>query len=427
VVTGHRGWERDGLGKSGQTIIVGPDYLLRTNLRQFLENPEAFLAELKANGVPETKLDRIRTYKTSTLQFEEKLPSVTAALQGREGTTIEKSSLGSNLVLVSFMPLNMEGLHWMIESRMHLDEALMPVRKMRRLFSWWGVGLFLLTVVAALFMTQQILRPVNALVEAAKKVAAGDLNAKVEWKYKDELGVLSDTFNSMTQSIREKTELIEQKNRENEALLLNILPPEIATRLKEGEQEIADSFGQVTVLFGDIVGFTAMSSKMSAGAVVDMLDGLFSRFDQAAKELGIEKIKTIGDCYMAVSGLPTPCADHTERMAQMALRMVKATEEYGREKGLDLRLRIGLNTGPVVAGVIGKMKFIYDLWGDTVNLASRMESTGVPGEIQVTRSVYERLKDGFELESRGAIEVKGKGEIETWILHGQLKSVEAPA
>jgi len=427
VVTGHRGWEKDGLGKSGQTVLVGSDYLVRTNVRQYLENPEAFLSEVKASGASDVTLNRIRTYKTTILQFEAKLPSVTAALGGQEGTTIEKSIPGSDLSLVSFMPLNMEGLHWVIESRMYLSEALKPVRDMRRLFGWWGLGLFLLTVGAALFTTQQILRPVNALVEAAKRVAAGDLDAKVEWKWKDELGVLSDTFNSMTQSIREKTELIEQKNRENEALLLNILPPEIAARLKGGEQEIADSFGQVTVLFGDIVGFTALSSKMSAGAVVDMLDGLFSRFDQAAKELQIEKIKTIGDCYMAVAGLPTPCADHTERMARMALRMLKATEEYGKEKGLDLRLRIGLNTGPVVAGVIGKMKFIYDLWGDTVNLASRMESTGVPGEIQVTRSVYERLKDDFELASRGAIEVKGKGEIETWILHGQLKSVEAPA
>jgi len=427
VVTGHRGWEKDGLGKSGQIVIVGEDYLVRTNIRQYLEDPEAFLASLKASGVPEVKLDRIRAYKTTTLQFEAKLPSVTAALQGQEGTIIEKAITGPHLSLVSFMPLNIEGLHWMIESRMYLDEALTPVRQMRRLFGWWGLGLFLLTVAAALLMTRQILRPINALVAAAKKVAAGDLTAEVHWKWKDELGVLSDTFNSMTKSIREKTEVIEQKNRENEALLLNILPPEIATRLKGGEQEIADSFGQVTVLFGDIVGFTSLSSKMSAGAVVDMLDGLFSRFDQAAKELRIEKIKTIGDCYMAVSGLPTPCADHTERMAQMALRMVKATEEYGKEKGLDLRLRIGLNTGPVVAGVIGKMKFIYDLWGDTVNLASRMESTGVPGEIQVTRSVYERLKDGFELESRGAIEVKGKGQIETWLLHGQLKSVEAEA
>jgi class 3 adenylate cyclase len=182
--------------------------------------------------------------------------------------------------------------------------------------------------------------------------------------------------------------LIEQKNRENERLLLNILPREIANRLKEGESEIADNFADVTVLFGDLVGFTALSSKTPAAEIVEMLNGLFSRFDQAAKELGIEK------------------------------------RQYGQEKDLNLQLRIGLNSGPVVAGVIGTTKFIYDLWGDTVNLASRMESTGVPGQIQVTRSVYEQLKDRFELESRGTIQVKGKGEIETWLLHAQLRAEE---
>ena len=425
VMTNKRGWQREGLGQTGEAVIVGQDYLLRTNARQYLENPEAYLARLKENGVSEEKLDRIRTYKTTILQTSAKFPSVTAALAGKEGTTIERNARGRGTAsLVAYTPLHIEGLNWAIASRMFLTEALKPVSEMQRLFSWWGAGLLLLTVVAAWYMTRQILRPVNALVAAAKEVAAGDLTAHVEWKYKDELGILSDTFNSMTKSIREKTELIEQKNRENEALLLNILPPEIATRLKGGEHEIADSFADVTVLFGDLVGFTALSSETSAAEIVDMLNGLFSLFDEAAHDLGIEKIKTIGDCYMAVCGLPSPCSDHAERMALMALRMRDATEQYGKERGQNLCLRIGLNSGPVVAGVIGATKFIYDLWGDTVNLASRMESTGVPGEIQVTRSVYERLKDSFEFENRGVVQVKGKGEIETWLLHGQLHAAE---
>jgi class 3 adenylate cyclase len=424
VMSGRRGWEMDGLGKTGQSVMVGQDYLLRNNVRGFLEDPERFCAQLRANGIPEETIKKIQLYKTTILQLQAKVPSVTAALEGKEGTATEPSMFGQRLNLTSYMPLNMEGLHWAIESRMNLDEALKPVTEMRRLFSWWGLGLFLLTVSAALFVTRQILRPINALVAATQRVGTGDLNARVEWKWKDEFGELSDTFNAMTKSIREKTELIEQKNRENERLLLNILPVEIANRLKSGEQEIADSFAEVTVLFGDLVGFTAMSSKMSADEVVDMLNGLFSLFDQAARELGIEKIKTIGDCFMAVCGLPKPCSDHAERMARMALRMLGATRDYGIEKGLNLQLRIGLNSGPVVAGVIGMIKFIYDLWGDTVNLASRMESTGVPGQIQVTRSVYEQLKDSFEFESRGFVQVKGKGEIEAWLLHGQLKPVE---
>jgi len=424
VVTGRRMWEADGLGQTGQTVIAGADYRVRTNPRQFLTDPEGFLASLKAAGTSEAELKRIREYRTAILQLAVPLPSVTAGLNGKEGDVIERVGKEKRLAMASYMPLHIPGLHWMIESRMRLDEALKPVKDMRRLFWWWGAGLLLLAVLAAWLLMRQILRPISALLAAVKRVKEGDLSAKVEWKWKDELGMLSDTFNSMTKSIREKTELIEEKNRENEALLLNILPGEIAARLKNHMGEIADSFADVTVLFGDLVGFTSLSSKIPPDRVVEMLNGLFSRFDQAANELHIEKIKTIGDCYMAVCGLPKPCENHAEKMARMALRMVAATREYGLEHGLDLRLRIGLNSGPVVAGVIGTSKFIYDLWGDTVNLASRMESTGVPGEIQVTRSVYEHLKEEFEFESRGMVQVKGKGEVETWLLHGHLQPAE---
>ena len=168
--------------------------------------------------------------------------------------------------------------------------------------------------------------------------------------------------------------------------------------------------------FADIVGFTAMSSEMPPADVVSLLNGLFTRFDDAAHELGIEKIKTVGDAYMAVCGLPVPVPDHAERMVRMAIRMVHITREHAMEHHVEMKLRVGINSGPVVAGVIGKSKYIYDLWGDTVNLASRMESGGMPDAIQVTRSVYEKLKDEFVFESRGTIEVKGKGGVEAWLL-----------
>jgi class 3 adenylate cyclase len=209
---------------------------------------------------------------------------------------------------------------------------------------------------------------------------------------------------------------IDRLRRENERLLLNILPGPIADRLKAGETRIADQFGAITVLFADIVNFTVMSSRLEAREVVDLLDKLFSQFDAAARELGVEKIKTIGDAYMAVCGLPCACPDHAARMLQMAQRMVAIGREYSRTCGRTVQLRIGLNSGPVVAGVIGQSKFIYDLWGDTVNVASRMESQGLPDTIQVTRSVYDQLKDAYPFEWRGVIEVKGKGAVETWLL-----------
>ena len=233
---------------------------------------------------------------------------------------------------------------------------------------------------------------------------------------RDEIGQLCLAFNGMIDEISQKNVVIENKNRENEELLLNVLPAPIANRLRGGEQGIADGFAEVTVAFADLVGFTAMSSEMPPANVVALLNGLFTRFDDAAHELGIEKIKTVGDAYMAVCGMPVQVPDHAERMVRMAIRMVHITREHAMEHHVEMKLRVGINSGPVVAGVIGKSKYIYDLWGDTVNLASRMESGGMPDTIQVTRSVYEKLKDEFVFESRGTIEVKGKGSVEAWLL-----------
>jgi len=427
VMTGGRVWEREGLGRTGQAVVIGSDYLLRSNNRRFLENPDAFLASLKAKGTPEAQINRIRRLNSTVLELAVRLPSVTDALAGKEGTTTESWPFADGSELVAFQPLHIPGLHWIVESRMNMNEVLQSVRQLQGLFGKWGGGLLLLTVLAAFFITALIVRPVKALIRAAVRVAAGDFTAGVRWKWKDELGLLADAFNAMTYSIREKTEIIEQKNRENEALLLNILPAEIASRLKAGEASIADGFADVTVLFGDLVGFTVLSGEIPAAELVDLLNGLFVRFDEAAGEFGIEKIKTIGDCYMAVCGLPRRYPDHAERMARMALRMAEATRRYSEETGKNLQIRIGLHSGPVVAGVIGARKFIYDLWGDTVNIASRMESTGVPGQIQVTRSVYERLQGHFDLESRGVIKVKGKGDIETWLLLREAQVVEVSA
>ena len=224
-------------------------------------------------------------------------------------------------------------------------------------------------------------------------------------------------FNAHELLARVNTHLtMDRLRRENERLLLSILPESIADRLKSGDKRIADRFEEVTVLFADIVSFTELAAGMPAHVLVELLNDLFTRFDLAAQKLGIEKIKTIGDAYMAVCGLPEACADHSERMVTMAQQMMQIAREFSENRGTLVRLRIGINSGPVVAGVIGRNKFIYDLWGDTVNLASRMESHGLPDTIQVTSSVIENLQGRYPFERRGYVEVKGKGAIETWTL-----------
>ena len=198
----------------------------------------------------------------------------------------------------------------------------------------------------------------------------------------------------------------------------NILPDSIAKRLKE-EETIAEWYGQVTVVFADIVGFTKLSALLSATELVSRLNIIFSRFDDLTEKHGLEKIKTMGDCYMAAGGLPETCEKHAEIVADLALELVPALEEINLNWGHHVKIRIGINSGPVVAGVIGKSKFVYDLWGDTVNTASRMESHGVVGKIQVSECTYELLEEKYDFEERGAIDIKSKGNMNTYLLIGK--------
>ena len=222
------------------------------------------------------------------------------------------------------------------------------------------------------------------------------------------------------EAVRGRRALAVEQDR-SERLLLNVLPAPIAARLKQGEAVIADRFQEVTVLFVDLVDFTRSSDRSTPERVVQVLDDLFTAFDRLAERHGLEKIKTIGDAYMAVGGLPEPRPDHAEAVAEMALAMREETARHRDPSGQPLALRIGNDTRPEVAGVIGTTKFSYDLWGDTVNTASRMESSGVPGCIQVTERTYRRLRDGYRFERRGPIQIKGKGELVTWFLVGRIE------
>jgi adenylate cyclase len=206
-----------------------------------------------------------------------------------------------------------------------------------------------------------------------------------------------------------------------EALLLNILPESIVRRIRQGEIEIADRFPEATILFSDLVGFTNLASRYSPGQIVDILNRLFSAFDALAKRLKLEKIKTIGDAYMVAGGLPEQNPGHAIAVADMALGMIDAVRETGKRFGENLEARIGIHSGEVVAGLIGQHRSIYDVWGDTVNTASRLESSGLPNRIQISETTYQRVKDTFCCELRGRVEVKGKGMMETYFLGARSK------
>jgi class 3 adenylate cyclase len=248
----------------------------------------------------------------------------------------------------------------------------------------------------------------------------------LSFRRQDELGEVMAAFNQMFDRVvkeireRQQAEAVARTERDkSERLLLNILPEPIAEQLKNGDRNIADGFSEATILFADIVGFTGISERVSPTRLVELLNHIFSEFDRLSEIHGLEKIKTIGDAYMVVGGLPTPRGDHATAMANMALDMQAAIAKFNLERDEAVSLRIGINTGPVIAGVIGTKKFIYDLWGDAVNTASRMESHGIAGCIQVSEATYRCLHPQFELERRGTIRVKGKGEMTTYLLVGR--------
>ncbi|ANT49922.1 adenylate/guanylate cyclase domain-containing protein [Mesorhizobium amorphae] len=415
VVTGNRRWRQEGFGDTGEAYLVGPDYLARSGPRAFYENRENFFADVKSVGASDEEIADIQRYGTPVLHQRIDTQATRAALSGVEGTG-EIIGYRGVPTLASWGPLAISGVKWALVAKIDSAEAFTPIAELRRDLLLVG-GLALLVVAStAAWLSRALLGPLRDLTAGVKRFSAGDYAVSVPVRTRDEIGELCSAFNGMVEDLHQKNVVIENKNRENEQLLLNVLPAPIANRLRAGEERIADGFAEVTVAFADLVGFTALTSEMPPHDVVMFLNGLFTRFDVAANDLGIEKIKTVGDAYMAVCGLPVPVANHAERMVRMAIRMVHITREHAMEHNVSMKLRVGVNSGPVVAGVIGKSKYIYDLWGDTVNLASRMESGGVPDSVQVTRPVYEQLKDQFVFEPRGAIEVKGKGKVEAWVL-----------
>ena len=292
-----------------------------------------------------------------------------------------------------------------------------------------SLAMIALALIVSIGLGTLLTRPIVALSATVKRFADKDFKARTTVLSRDEVGQLGDNFNQMAAALELHSEHLEElvkiRTKElieakatSERLLLNVLPGPIAERLKAGENLIVDRFESVTVLFADIVGFTALSSRTTPEELVTMLNELFSLFDRLAEHHGLEKIKTIGDAYMVVAGIPQPIADHAVAITHMALDMLAGIREYAARHGSDLTIRIGIHTGPVVAGVIGEKKFIYDLWGDTVNTASRMESHGVPGRIHVTAATHALLRTVFELEPRGAVEIKGKGVMQTYLVIG---------
>ena len=420
VMTGNRNWEKKGLGKTGEIYLVGEDYLMRSVSRFLIEDEPEYLADLSNIGVKEETINKIKNYGTSILQQQVKTLAVKEALTGKEGTKIIEDYRGIP-VLSSYSPLNIEDLNWVILSEIDLAEAYLPVYSFQKRVLVSTTVIMLINTLVAMGLANIFVKPINSLITCAPKVGEGNMDTLIILESQDEFGELAESFNQMITSLRQQTEIIEKKNQENEKLLLSIFPSSVAKRLKRGEKEIADNISNVTVLFSDLTGFTELSQSMTAAEAVGMLNSLVTAFDEATEIHGMEKIKTIGDGYMAVCGLSLPRLDHDKRAIDFALEMFTIVRRINREKGLKLNLRIGINSGDVVAGIVGTNKFLYDVWGDTINVASALKSACPIGAILVGKQIRDRLQDLYNFEPVGDIRVSEKQVITVWKLNNEYK------
>ncbi|MGB3402105.1 MAG: adenylate/guanylate cyclase domain-containing protein [Microcoleaceae cyanobacterium] len=443
--------------------VCGSDILLSGELRQFLreldigESGQAFIIErsgkLVSSSTDEpltakirgnmTRLDASQSQNILVRETIEYLKQYYQSLASIHQPKQLDFLIDGERQFVQILPFkDGRGLDWLIILVLPETEFMAQIHANNRTTLTLCLFAITITVIISLMTAKWISHPILRLSQASYAIAEGNINQTVAPENIKELNILANSFNRMSQQLQEsflalaqtneelekrveeRTAELSQEKEKSEQLLLNVLPKAIAEQLKNGERSIASAMEEVTILFADIVGFTPISAKIPPIKLVNLLNQIFSSFDELAEKYGLEKIKTIGDAYMVVGGLPLPKSDHAEAIANMALEMQEVMKQFQSQTVLDefseeekLQIRIGINTGSVVAGVIGIKKFIYDLWGDAVNIASRMESSGEPGQIQVTETTYELLKDQFLFQSRGTISVKGRGKMKTyWLL-----------
>jgi class 3 adenylate cyclase len=417
VVTGNFGWREEGLGETGETYLVGPDRTMRSRSRFMKENPEGFVKLLREAGRSPAMVNQIERQGNVLCALVVDTPPVVEALKGKSGIMQTEDYRGEPVVS-AYGPLEMNSLRWAVIAEMDVGEAQAPVRELGRkvvtVASAMGLGVSLLALMFANLLT----RPLRLLTKGAKRLGAGETDVKVELNSRDEFGDLGRVFNEMADSIRVQKEKLEQQVRENQELLLNILPASAIAQRQEGDEKASRQFADVSVLFSDVEGLEDLSAKVGESKSLSLLGDLISAFDESAEKLGIEKVRTIGGSYLAVCGLSVNRPDHARRIVRFAQEMTHAVAVFNREHQAELQLTVGVNSGPVVGGVVGRRKFLYDLWGDTVNIARKLAFGHQGDAILVTAPMRERLGDQFQFSGPRRVEVEGKAALEAWNVVG---------
>lgn len=415
ALTGNRDWKAEGLGKTGESYLVGPDHLMRSNSRFILEDPKAFVKAMRGSPVSDRTVDTIELQQTTILTLPVQHQSVLKALNGESGIVQTEDYRGMP-VYSAFGPIDFGSVRWALISEMDRSEAMQPLRDYARKAIIAAVGLGLLASLLALWLASALTRPITDLVRGARRVSSGELDVEVPTAHSREYRVLGDAFNDMVRSLRDSRAQLARQVDETERLLQSLLPASGAAQVKEGRQDAPQSFADVTVAFVNLFGIDSLSNELGDEASLSLLSEIVAAFDEAAETFGVEKVRTIGSSYLAASGLSIERPDHTARMVDFAREVVRIVRRFNSARGLGLVAEIGINTGPVTGGIVGRRRFIYDLWGDTVKLVKGLATDGETS-IQVTRAVYDRVRDTVPFGPAFTVEIRGMGAVE---LHSVL-------
>ena len=408
IMTADKGWKAAGMGETAETYLAGPDKLMRSDSRLFLEDPKRYRREAEAAGTPPDIVDQAIRWHGTTLVQPVETAAVRAAQRGQTGTVVDTGYLGDR-ELAAYAPLHLPNsdLRWSILATRDSAEAFDRIGSFTRTLILTTAALVFVICEAAMLIAQIFVRPIRRLQAGAQAISAGNYDVSMPVTSRDEIGDLTVAFNDMSRNLQTKEELLTEQRNENDRLLLSLMPEPVVRRYREGEQTIAQEHQDVAVIFADIVGLDEISNELSGDELVGMVDELIRELDSAAETLGVEPVRTVHNGYLASCGLNVPRLDSVPRTIDFAVEMQRVIERFNSRTGQHLSVRAGIHTGNVISGLVGRTSVIYDMWGAAVNLAHQMHSGATESGIYVTSEVYEVMRDIRHFTPAGTITVGG--------------------
>jgi class 3 adenylate cyclase len=411
LMTFDKQWQQSGMGETGETVLAGPDDLMRSDSRLFLENPQQYKTEVVQAGTPPDVADMAIRQGGTTLVQKMASAATLKAQQGETGTLITEDYLGQD-TLQAYAPLVIKDsdLHWSIVAKVTTSEAFARESSFTKTMVLVTTGIIFLVCLLAIYLAQIFVRPIRRLEAGAQRISAGDYNVAIPVDSRDEIGDLTMAFNEMGRSLTVKEDLINQQRKENDELLRSLMPDELAERFKQGEEIIAVEHQNVTVIFADIIGLDRLQAELAADASLALINELIRQIDAAAETFGMETVHTVRNGYLASCGLVVPRLDNVRRTVDFALECQQIVERFNSETGNELRLRAGIDTGTVSSGLLGRPSVVYDMWGAVVNLAHQIKDGSPQPGIYATSRVYETLQETTRFEPAGTIAVDGEAQ-----------------